>query len=59
MKNKIKLVISDIDGTLVSEERDALPSKTTVFAVKKLHQKGVILCLATGRALHFVENILL
>lgn len=57
-KPKIKLVISDVDGTLVAPGEESLPTKAVIDAINHLHQKGIIVCLATGRALLFVANIL-
>lgn len=51
MTLKTKLVALDIDGTLLApgEPFDALPVQELVDAVTSLHEKGVIVMLATGR----------
>ncbi|MGY3766342.1 Cof-type HAD-IIB family hydrolase [Vagococcus vulneris] len=43
----IKAVFFDIDGTLLSSESRILPS--TIRAVEKLHQQGIICGIASGR----------
>lgn len=58
IKQKIKLVISDIDGTLVIAGEKSLPTKAVINAINRLQEKNITLCLATGRALKYVENIL-
>ncbi|HGM1135855.1 TPA: HAD family hydrolase [Clostridioides difficile] len=45
----IKIAFFDIDGTLLkigSKE----PSKKTISALKQLQEKGILLCMATGRS---------
>lgn len=48
MKNKIKIVFFDIDGTLIDMNRKKISEKT-VEALTRLKENGVILCVATGR----------
>lgn len=57
-KPKIKLVISDVDGTLTEEDSQAIPSKKVLDIIDRLHHKGIILCFASGRALFHMEKIL-
>lgn len=47
MKNDLKLLIADIDGTLVNEARDMLPITRAVL--NDLHKRGVMLGIASGR----------
>lgn len=45
--NKVKLIISDMDGTLLNSNKQiALP---TIHAVDSLYQKGIQFAVATGR----------
>ena len=46
---KIRIAFFDIDGTLIDFHRKHISAKT-VEALKRLRARGVILCLATGRA---------
>lgn len=46
---KIRIAFFDIDGTLIDFHRKQISAKT-VEALKRLRARGVILCLATGRA---------
>ncbi|MGB5823910.1 MAG: Cof-type HAD-IIB family hydrolase [Proteocatella sp.] len=43
----IKLVVSDLDGTLLNSEKTI--SKENILAVKKLKENEVAFCIATGR----------
>lgn len=56
--SELKLLIADIDGTLVNEERDMMP--ITLKVLKDLHKRGVYLGIASGRPLgiHIYENAL-
>ncbi len=47
MKRKVKLVIADIDGTLVNSQKEMMP--ITKRALQKLHDQGVLLGIASGR----------
>ncbi len=44
----IRIIFFDIDGTLVDPATGQIP-ETTCQALKQLHAKGVLLCIATGR----------
>lgn len=44
----IKIIFFDIDGTLIDMERKEISEKT-LEALRRLHERGTILCLATGR----------
>ncbi|MBE6123614.1 MAG: HAD-IIB family hydrolase [Erysipelotrichaceae bacterium] len=46
---KIKLLVADIDGTLVNEPREMMP--ITRKALKILHEHGILLGIASGRPL--------
>ncbi len=45
----IKIIFFDIDGTLVDPATGRVP-ETATLALQKLRQKGILLCIATGRA---------
>lgn len=47
MNNKIKLLIADIDGTLVNTKKEMMP--LTKKMLKILHDKGILLGIASGR----------
>ncbi len=44
----IKIIFFDIDGTLIAMDQDTISEKT-LEALKRLQEKGVKLCLATGK----------
>ena len=44
----IKLIFFDIDGTLVDPKTRCISPKTRV-ALQRLHEAGILLCVATGR----------
>ena len=52
MKNKIKAVFFDIDGTLVSFQTHQVP-ESTVEAIKQLRDRGIKVFIATGRLLKY------
>ena len=54
MKDKIKAVFFDIDGTLVSFKTHQVPQETK-DAIKRLREQGVKVFVATGRMLKMVE----
>ena len=45
--SKIKLVITDVDGTLVTTEKSLRPS--AVAAVRKLHERGIAFTICSSR----------
>lgn len=55
---KIKLVISDVDATLVIQKLDSVPSKKVIQAVNKLNKKSVTFCCATSRGLTGMQKII-
>lgn len=48
MKN-VKMIFFDVDGTLVPLDKDDISEKS-VFALNKLKENGIKICVATGRA---------
>lgn len=48
MKDKIKIAFFDVDGTLYNYKINSISEKT-IYALKKLKENGVIICIATGR----------
>lgn len=57
MKKKYKALIFDLDGTVIQNRRDALPSKKVIEGVRKAHKK-VFVCVATGRVLFDAAPVL-
>lgn len=51
-----KLIVFDIDGTLVNSQNTILPS--SIEAVKHLKEQGHVVTIATGRTRFLVKNIL-
>lgn len=47
--NHIKIVFFDIDGTLIDMNKKKISEKT-IYMLKELREKGIIICIATGRA---------
>ncbi|MDO4595199.1 MAG: Cof-type HAD-IIB family hydrolase [Tissierellia bacterium] len=45
----IKIIFFDVDGTLIDVNKEKISEKT-LFALKKLKQKGIKICIATGRS---------
>jgi len=55
MKERIKIIMSDIDGTLLTSQGKISPR--TYQAIKKVRENGILFGIATGRALEGVlEN---
>lgn len=46
--NPVKIIFFDIDGTLVDPATGQIPVSTRE-ALLRLHEKGIVLCIATGR----------
>ena len=46
--DELRIVFFDIDGTLIDMERKEISEKT-LEALRRLKERGVLLCLATGR----------
>jgi HAD superfamily hydrolase (TIGR01484 family) len=60
MVNKnIKLIIADVDGTLIepSTSKAPFPSKSLVETVKQLQNRGIVFSLATARSLSHTINL--
>lgn len=56
MKNsKIKVVVTDIDGTLFSHKQGKVPN-SAIEACKKLKEKGIKLFLCTGRNKYLINK---
>ena len=55
MLENIKIVVSDMDGTLFTDDKKILPS--TIEAIKKIKEKNIIFGLCTGRETQTVEKI--
>ena len=51
----VKLIALDIDGTLYNSQGEV--SALTRFALKKAHDKGVRLMLASGRSIHGLKQL--
>ena len=54
MRNKVKAIFFDIDGTLVSFRTHQVPQETK-DAIKKLREQGIKVFVATGRMLKMLE----
>ena len=52
----IKIIFFDIDGTLIAMDQDTISEKT-LEALKRLQEKEVNLCLATGRGPLLVPHL--
>lgn len=52
----IKLVASDIDGTLIKESTSELYPEM-IEAIKELEKKGILFCAASGRQYDSVRNV--
>lgn len=52
----IKLIASDVDGTLVGDGEGKL-DKRVVEAIKALHDKGIHFAVASGRQWVSIENV--
>lgn len=57
MRNKIKAIFFDIDGTLVSFKTHTVPQET-IDAIKELRERGIKVFIATGRMLPMLEEVL-
>ncbi len=56
MADKIKLIVFDVDGTLVDDNKEI--SQKTVSAIHKLQHKGIDVSFATGKTYPSVETLL-
>ncbi|QQS18545.1 HAD family phosphatase [Candidatus Saccharibacteria bacterium] len=57
MSNQYKLLLLDIDGTLVASKPNALPTKRVVQTVKAAQSFGVHVAVVTGRAIYFARDV--
>ena len=46
---KIKMVFFDIDGTMISLDKEGISEKTAL-SLRKLKENGIKICVATGRS---------
>ena len=46
--NKIKIIFFDIDGTLIDMQKKEITERT-VETLRRLQERGILLCIATGR----------
>lgn len=54
--NKIKLIVFDIDGTLVDDNKEI--KQKTVSVIHQLQNKGINISFATGKTYPSVENLI-
>lgn len=52
MRNHIKIIFFDIDGTLIDMERKVI-SERTVETLCRLQENGIKICVATRQTAHF------
>lgn len=52
----VKLIASDLDGTLMAPDHITVTERTKK-ALLAAHEKGVKISIATGRTLHFTDNV--
>lgn len=51
-RQKYRMVALDLDGTLLNSNHDI--SDATIEYLRRLHEKGFIVCIATGRSVSFL-----
>ena len=51
----IKLIVSDIDGTLVNNQKEIPHLFWKVF--EQVHQKGILFCVASGRQIQSLYEL--
>lgn len=54
--NPVKIIFFDVDGTLVDPATGQISAKTRQ-ALKRLHENGILLCIATGRPIASLPNL--
>lgn len=52
---KIKIVVTDIDGTLLSHKKGQIP-ESAIKAIKDLQRNGVLVFLASGRNFYLIKK---
>lgn len=57
MKDKIKIAFFDVDGTLFNHWTNEI-SQLTIDALKQLKANGVMICIATGRPIEMMKQIM-
>lgn len=55
--SQIKVVVSDMDGTLLSDSKTVLES--SILAIKKIKEKGLLFGLCTGRDANNMADVLI
>lgn len=55
--SKYKLLLLDVDGTVVVSQPEALPSERVRRAVKLAQESGVHVALVTGRAIYLAKDV--
>ncbi|MDD2494478.1 MAG: Cof-type HAD-IIB family hydrolase [Tissierellia bacterium] len=55
MSYKYKMVVTDLDGTLLNDEKKI--SEKDIYTLNKLHDKGVKIVVATGRNYFMAKNL--
>lgn len=52
----IKLIATDLDGTLMSPDHLTVTPRT-IHALKRAHNKGIKIAIATGRPMSLIDNV--
>ncbi|WP_267872561.1 HAD family hydrolase [Malacoplasma penetrans] len=55
--SQIKVVVSDMDGALLDDSKNVLES--SILAIKKIKEKGLLFGLCTGRDANNMANVLI
>lgn len=53
--SKIKIVVSDIDGTFIDDNKQVSPN--TIKAIQKIKRKGLLFALCSGREPNTIKNL--
>ena len=53
----IKLIATDLDGTLMAPDHLTVTDRT-YNALKKAHDKGIKIAVATGRPMTLIDNVI-
>ncbi len=54
----VKLIMTDLDGTLFQDDHETITSRN-ISALKKAHDKGIKICVASGRTRFLVKDALM
>ncbi len=57
MRSSYKVVVCDIDGTLIAPGRETI-SQENIDAIHQLHEKGILFVLATGRVFQGIKHLI-